>query len=255
MSQSTAVITTGVGAYSVAAALVKIIANFAASWSLQSGPTAPANPPTYLLWLDTGAAPVLKLKFNNGTPSVPAWVEVTPDMATAGGGLLKLAGGTMSGPINMGSQRLTNLGTATATTDAPTVAQVNGHVQTAIIRIPGFNASVDEPVLVAPAGFTLLKAWVICDTATAGSGAGTRWDFQLRNVGVAGAGTTDMLTAAFTTNGSELAANDSKDLGAIANPSMAEGEGMLFRVTKTGSPTSLATAKFTLILQSKVAIV
>lgn len=52
--------------------------------------------------------------------------RTSPGSGTGGGGFLKLSGGTMSGPIAMGNNRITGLGDPTAVGDAVTKAYADG---------------------------------------------------------------------------------------------------------------------------------
>ena len=213
--------------------------------TLHSSGTAPAAPVAFMLWLDTSTTPDT-LKMRNAANG--AWVTIVPDVTATGGGLLPLTGGTMSGAIAMGSTKVTGLANGTASGDAVNKGQVDAQPQVFACYIAGFAATLNRPAFVATANLTVTAAYLLSDTATAGSGAGTKYDFQLRNGGTAGAGTTDMLTAAKSTNGAEIGAYDSYDLGAFTTPAMAVGEGMQLRVTMTGTPTSLSAAQIQLVI-------
>jgi hypothetical protein len=59
--------------------------------------------------------------------------------ASTAGAALPKAGGTMTGAIDMGSQKITSLGTPTATTDAAT----KGYVDTAVVGLLDLKGSID----------------------------------------------------------------------------------------------------------------
>lgn len=215
--------------------------------TVHSGTADPASMVAFMLQVrsDTGV-----LQIRNAANS--AWLTLFPNVAAAGGGALLLSGGTMTGAIAMGTNKVTGLGTGTAAADAVTKAQVDAQAHVAMAYIAGFNATLNRPAFTAPAGgCTILAAYLLSDTATAGSGAGTRYDFQLRNVGVDGAGTTDMLSVVKTTNGAEIGVYDSYNLGVDQNQALTEGQSLQLRITMTGSPTSLASAQIQLAIHYK----
>lgn len=254
MSQSSQVLTAGVGGDTWASAYPKINSNFDAIWTWFSGASAPASPPTYLRWIDTAGA-TRPLKTNTGTPASPTWVTILDDILVAGGGSLRRSGGTMTGNIDLNSvAKVVNSPNASANGDVVPKSQVDGKILVASAKITGFNATLNRPLFIAPANCTIHKVWILSDTATTGSSGGTNWQFQVRNVGTAGAGTTDMLSTAKSTNGAEIGAYDSYDLGANQNLSMADGEGLQLRITKTGAPTDLSAAEIQIAVQYKVAV-
>ncbi|MFH0903176.1 MAG: hypothetical protein V2A73_21315 [Pseudomonadota bacterium] len=69
-----------------------------------SGASEPSSPVAYMLWLDTTLG---YLKERNAAND--AWITLGR-IGVDYGGALPVTGGTMSGPINMGSQVITNLG-------------------------------------------------------------------------------------------------------------------------------------------------
>jgi hypothetical protein len=98
------------------------IAALRSSWS---GASAPTSPVAGQIWIDTDTNVV---SMYNGA----AW-KIIGDADVDNFGLLALAGGTMSGAIAMGTNKITGLGTPTAATDAST----KGYVDTAALLLAG----------------------------------------------------------------------------------------------------------------------
>lgn len=254
MSQYTSVLTGGGGGDSWATAYPKINSFMNAMYSWESGASAPTpTPPTYLRWVDTSGG-TKPLKINTGTPAVPVWTTLFPDVSVTNGGLLSLAGGTMTANLNMNSHKVTNVTNASASGDAVNKGQVDGKNLVAMSHVVGFNATLNRPLFVACGNLTIVKVRLLSDTATAGSGAGNRYDFQVRNVGTGGAGTTDLLSAVKTTNGAEITAYAPYDLGANQNLTMLDGEALQLRITMTGAPTNLSAAQILAQIVYKVSV-
>lgn len=92
-------------------------------------------------------------------------------------------------------------------------------------------------------GTSYRKQWVLgcrllSTVASTGSGAGTRWDFQIRNLTAA----VDLLATAITTNGNEVAANTPYNIFTTQNQTPAVNAALELQITKTGSPTTLTRA-------------
>lgn len=75
---------------------------------------------------------------NDGYMTTTQVATLATAASTAGAALPK-AGGTMTGAIDMGSQKITSLGTPTATTDAAT----KGYVDTAVVGLLDLKGSID----------------------------------------------------------------------------------------------------------------
>lgn len=89
-------------------------------------------------------------------------------------------------------------------------------------------------------GTSYRKQWVLgcrilSDTSSSGSGAGQRWDFQIRNLTAA----VNLLAAAKTTNGAEISANVPYDVLADQNQTPAVNAALELQITKTGAATTL----------------
>lgn len=84
----------------------------------------------------------------------------------------------------------------------------------------------------------VLAAWIISDTATAGSGAGTKYLFEVKNKTAV-----TTLASEDTNVGGELLVDTPWTLGAIANGSIAGADVLKLEITKTGVPTDLSGAE------------
>lgn len=234
MSQSTELLLDGVGGDSWADAYVKLNADLAAIWSLQAGATAPTNPPTYLLWLDTSGSPVLALKINTGTPSVPVWVTLLANVAVTAGGLLALSGGTMTGALNMGSQKITSLASGTASGDAVNRGQLDTVPQCFSLHLGTISAADEKMLLIVPANTTILGVSIANENGVA-SDAGNYWTFQVRNLTAA----VDLRSSAKSTNGAAITADTPYDLGLNQNLTPATAAVLELQMAKAGSPNNL----------------
>lgn len=252
MSQSTLDLVLTAGGDDVASALTKLQANQSAAWSLQSGSTAPTSPPTYLLWLDTSSA-AKPIKINIGTPSVPNWVVLFPNITVAAGALLNPASGTLTADLAAGGFNITGLGAAADAGDAVRKDQVDGRVHVANIPIRGFNASTSQYLFLAPPSCTIVKAcWVTSEFVTASGGA--RYDLNIINLGTDGTGTDELCSADFSSSGGDWFPDMAYDMAVDQNTALNEGELLRLDVVKTGSPESLAAADLLLALYYQVAI-
>lgn len=207
--------------------------NFAALRSLNAGTSAPSSPVEGMIYAKTDTNVVYC--YTGG-----AWVAIIPDYTAAGGGLLPLTGGTMSGAIAMGSNQITGLAVGSASTDATTKGQVDARVLVGTVLIDGLSATANVPIGVVPQAGTVSKVYLVSDTTTSGSGAGNRWDFNVRNVTQA----ENLKAADKTTNGAEITLEVAYDLGLDQNlTGLAAGDVLRLTVTKTGAPTSLSSAR------------
>lgn len=247
MSQSTQTLTTGVGGDSVASSVAKHNSNWAAAWSLQSGNAAPSSPPTYLLWLDTSASPVLALKINTGTPGAPVWVTLFSNVAVAAGGLLPLSGGTMTGILNMGAQKITSLANGTASGDAVNKGQVDAHVQSHALHLGTISATDEKFCWIAPANATIIGASIVSELGVTSSGVNF-WTFQIRNLTAA----VNLAATAKTTNGAAITADAAYALTVDQNQSPATNDVLELQMTKTGAPNNLQ--EMILVLTYRIAI-
>lgn len=232
----------------IATNTTKLITNLAALLSWHVGPSAPSYAVAGTVWIDNTTATAWLFKLYDGTD----WITLPWSVNTTANTAL-LAAVTASGILNMGGFRIENMGVATASGHAATKGQVDGKVLVSTPTVAGFFATVQRPLFTAPANCTIHKIWLLSSAATAGSDGTHNYTFQARNVGTGGAGTTDLLSAAKTTNGAEIGVYAAYDLGADQNLSMAEGESLQLRVTRNGTPTDLSAALIVAIVQYKVA--
>jgi len=108
------------------------------------------------------------------------------------------------------------------------------------------NATHNRLILNGPfSNCKITQVTLLSDTATTGSGAGTRWDFQVRNI----TASLNLLSAAKTTNGAEIAANTFYDLTPNQNQTIAANDAIRLEITKTGSPTDLSAADVICIVE------
>ena len=229
-----------------AALLTKSVNNFAALQNLFASASAPSSPVAFQLWLDTSTTPD-SLKMRNAANS--AWVTILADVTTAGGGLLPLTGGTMTGNISFGGTvKATNLANGTASADSVHKGQVDGRILIVTASIDGIAASVNVPLIAAPSALVISDCVIISDTATTGSDGSNNYTFQVANV-TAG---NNLRASAKSTNGAEIAANTTYALGLDQDLTLATSDVLRLVVTKTGSPASLSAAKIVAQVNYKV---
>jgi hypothetical protein len=85
---------------------------------------------------------------------------------------------------------------------------------------------------------------LVSDTATVGSDGSNNWSLQVHNLTAA----TTMFATAPTTNGDEFAADTAWSADVDQNATIAADDVLEVRVTKTGTPTSLAAARVAICL-------
>lgn len=213
--------------------------------------TAPASPRTGQIWLDTSAGTKL-LKIYDGA----AWRTLFPDAfsATAGAGLLPLTGGTMSGNIAMGSNKVTGLASGTASADAVSKSQVDARTLTTTVYLGTISATQTYVVAVTPQTYSkITSAYLVTSTALATSGA-AYYSFGIFNftdsvylqsgTGPA-APTGNRLTASTFTGGTATVANTPYSMALNQNQgdlsaTLAVSKVIQLIVTKTGAPSNLS---------------
>lgn len=235
MSQYTGSLVAGSGGDSWNTAYPKLNSFIAAVNSWQSGATAPSpTPATYMRWVDTSAG-TKPLKINTGTPSVPVWTTLFPDVSVANGGLLSLAGGTMTAALNMGSQKITNLANGTASGDAVNKGQVDGSPKVQSLHLGTFTTTDEKMLMIVPANCTILTVKIANENSIASSGVNF-WTFQVRNL-TAGV---NLRSSAKSTNGAAITADTTYDLGLDQNLTPAQNAVLEFQaVLGGGAPGNL----------------
>lgn len=216
--------------------------NFAALLSNNAGTSAPsykvegtlfAKTDTNVLQVWTGAA----------------WVTIVSDYTVAGGGNLPLTGGTMSGAIAMGANQITGLANGTASTDAVNKSQIDALTLVATVYIDGISATSNHVLWVAPAACTIVDVKLVSGTTTAASDGSNNYTFNVRNVTQA----EDLRSSAKSTNGAEITLEVSYPLVLDQNLNgIAAGDVLRLTVVKTGTPTSLSTARIVAVVIYKL---
>ena len=209
--------------------------NQSAQRSSFSGTTAPTSP--------TPVEGQLFAKTDTNVLQVyggASWVTIVPDYTAAGGGLLPLTGGTMSGSIAMGANQITGVANGTAATDAINKQQADALRFSSTVFIDGLAATANHVLWVAPAACTIVDVKLLSGTSTTGSGAGDNYTFNVRNVTQA----EDLRSAAKSTNGAEITLEVVYALALDQNlTGIAANDVLRLTVVKTGSPTSLTSAR------------
>lgn len=211
--------------------------NCAALRSLHSGGTAPASTTPFMLWLDTSTTPD-SLKMRNAADA--AWVTILADVTAAGGGLLQLTGGTMTGNIAMsGTQKITGLAVGSSSADSATWGQVNTRILSAPVFIGTQSATNSVYIWVTQAvssGITDVE--ILSETAVTAD-ASHKWTFQVTDI----TGALNLLSAAKDTSAAAITADTVYALGVNQNnTTLAAGKAIKLTMTKTGSPNALTEA-------------
>lgn len=223
-----------------------INANFAALQTLCKGGTAPTSPSAGQLWLedDNPSSTVWTLHIYDGA----AWIDLL-QVDSSGNVALLPTGMVLSDDLDADSNLINNLGNATATTDAVNKGQVDARVLCCVFSIAGISATATYLLNAGTsASFVVSDVKIISDTATTGSDGSNKYDFQVVNV----TQSNNLLSAAKSTNGAEISANTVYSLGVDQNATIAANDVLRLSVTKTGSPTSLASAQIRVQVNYKV---
>lgn len=210
--------------------------NFTALATHHYGASAPSSPTIGYIWhdSDTPSATVNAIKIYDGTD----WVEigrldVTNNKWQAGNAQ------EFAADVDANGFKITDLAAGTSANDATRKAQIDAMIQMTSVSVDGIAATVNIPLIAAPSAITISDVKIISDTATTGSGAGDNYTFQIENVTAAN----NLKASAKSTNGAEISANTIYAIGLDQNLTLTTGNVLRLVVTKTGSPTSLASAK------------
>lgn len=210
--------------------------NFAALAVDHYGASAPSSPTIGYRWLDsdTPSATVNAYKIYDGTD----WIEIGRLDIT--NNKWQFGNATQfSADVDANSFKITSLAAATSANDATRKAQIDAMIQMTSIAVAGISASVNIPLIAAPSAITISDIKIISDTATTGSDGSNLYTFQIENVTAAN----NLKASAKSTNGADISANTVYAIGVDQNLTLATGNVLRLVVVKTGSPTSLASAK------------
>lgn len=229
-------ITTIAASDTLSASRTTINNNFSALATHHYGASAPSSPTIGYIWhdSDTPSATVNAIKIYDGTD----WIEIGRLDIT--NNKWQLGNATQfSADVDANSKKITNSEAATNPNDLTRKAQIDAMIQMTSIAVDGISATVNIPLIAAPSAITISDVKIISDTATSGSDGSNLYTFQVANV-TAG---NNLKVSAKSTNGAEISANTVYAIGVDQNLTLATGNVLRLVVTKTGSPTSLASAK------------
>lgn len=200
--------------------------------NLHRGAAEPTNKVDGMLWLDTSTNAV-KIYYAAGA----AWRVVVNDYTVAQAGIAHLTAANTFTLVQTGVA-------ATGASHFVISSQISAMRQINAFQFTFANASANYWLMTIPVTgrYAINSIYLISDTATTGSGAGTRWDFQVANL-TAG---NNLLSVAKTTNGAEIAADTPYSLGVNQNNAKADLDALdvlELQITKTGTPTDLSGAK------------
>ena len=218
----------------------RINQGFAELTNLHAGATAPVNIVAGMLWYDTGAEQV---KMWDNTNAV--WRVIVNDVTAPQGDVAFLSSATFSVPVSGVP--------AVGPSNFVTLSQVQGQTLLASIDVGGLGGDEAHTLLAVPeaGAMTVTGCMVVSDTATSGSTAGARWEFELRNV-TQGSSLTGSPKG---TDTEELASNAAWVVGVTQNNLPADlnaGDVLQVVITQTGSPTDLSAGTITLQLDYRL---
>lgn len=221
------------GADTLTASRTNINSAFDALLTSFSGGSAPGSPVLGQIWLDTSTTPD-SLKIYDGS----SFVTIASDITTAGGGNLPTSGGTMSGAIAMGSNKITAVDDGTNAGDAVNLGQVDARERVALVRIGDVSATGNYPIWCGAPAVTLTEINVVVQTAITGDNT-NYWGFAVYNQQDAA----DVLAAdrETTVSGGGFSALTSESLGSFASGKAAlDADDVLqLQITKTASAADL----------------
>lgn len=197
--------------------------------TLFSGASAPSSPFAGMLWHDTTNNLIALRNQANS-----AWITLIPVSTATAGGFLALTGGTMSGAIAMGSQKVTGLANGTDAGDAVNKSQVDARPQWLSIPLGTLSATTTAFLVVTRAAITVADVDILSASGTTSDGS-NNWAIQVDNV----TDTLNLRSAAKSTNGAEITANTVYALGLDQNLSVSANKVLRITLTLTGSPGNL----------------
>ena len=219
----------------LSASRVKIQENDDAQKSSFSGTAVPSSPAPVAgqLFFDTDTPAAGSLNIYDGS----AWRVVLPSCDVNGGGLLLKSGGTMTGGIAMGTQKVTGLGTGTSAADATTKAQVDAKELAVVMYIGDVAATTNRNFWLGGPAMTVTSIALTTQTTHA-THASNHWTFQVENK----TQTEDLYATAKTTNssgGTAITADTTYNLGTLQNADIAANDVLQLTVTKGSSAVDL----------------
>jgi hypothetical protein len=120
----------------------------------------------------------------------------------------------------------------------PTELSVAAKTRAPVVHVEGFNATVERIMWIAPLSCTIQNVLLVSDTATSGSDASNNYNFNVTNK----TQTQDMLSAAVTTNGNEIAQFVAYEIQPDQNNSVSQGDVITLNITKNNTATNLSSA-------------
>lgn len=229
----------------ISASRTTINNNFTALANHHYGASAPSAPTAGYVWQDsdTPSATINAVKIYDGTD----WIEIGRVDVT--NNKWQIGNATQfSADVDANSFKITSLAAATSANDATRKAQIDAMIQMVSVSIDGISATANFPLIAAPSAIIISDVKIISDTATTGSDGSNNYTFQVANV----TGAVNLRSAAKSTNGAEIAANTIYAVGLDQNLTLATSDVLRLVVTKTGSPTSLSSAKVIVQVNYKV---
>ena len=203
-----------------------------------SGTSAPGSPVEGQWWFDTDAAG------NDGALSIyesGGWRLVLPDCGADYCGLLPLSGGTMTGAIAMGSQKLTGLAAGTANGDSVRWEQVNARTKHVVVPIGAVSASQNNYLIVSSGVITITRVSVMTSTTTTGSDSSNKWTFTAQDL------TSAATLCTANTDTAELTLDVPTSLGTVTGGVLDALDVVELQIVKTGTITALT--QFTAIVE------
>lgn len=196
------------------------------------GASEPTNKVDGMLWLDS-ANNQLKIYDSGNT----AWRVIVNDYTVVQGGIAHLTVANTFTQVQTGVS-------ATGASHFPIASQLAAQKQVAISEFTFANASGNHGILIIPqtGRLAVSEVYVLSDTSTMSSDGSNNWSFQVANL-TAG---NNLLSVAKTTNGAEITADTAYALGVNQNNAKGDLDALdvlELQITKTGAPTSLASAR------------
>ncbi len=201
-------------------ALSTVRSNFSGS----SAPTSP-SPVTGQMYFNTSDN-----TFYAYTGTV--WVKVAGPISVSNGGTILADGSNdFAADQSMGSNKLTNVASGTATSDAVNKGQVDGRRELAVVRLGTLSASQDAYVFALGVAATIANV-TLATTASLTSNASDKWTINVRNLTTA----SNLKAADYDTDtDGDFTADARNDLGLDQNLAITAGNILELQIAKNGS--------------------